>query len=70
MLFFLENNLDGKRYSVLTENDWVSYLARANLFNLIINQQRPIESIVKYTPKNGKIIEIDCGSRFTSILLE
>jgi len=70
MVFFLKNNLDGKRYSVLTENDWVSYLARANLFNVIMNQQRLIESIVKYTPKNGKIIEIDCGSGFTSILLD
>lgn len=57
---------------MLTEKDWVSYFRQPhyNLFNVIINQQRLIESIMKYTPKNGKIIEIGCGSGFTSILLD
>ena len=39
------------------------------MFNVIINQQELIRSVITYTPKRGKIVEIGCGSGYVSFLL-
>lgn len=40
-----------------------------NIFNQTIRLKKPIEVIVKYARKNGRILEVGCGSGFSSILL-
>jgi len=50
---------------------WKKYLAKPeyNIFNRTIHLQKLIETVIQYTPKKGKILEVGCGSGFTSILL-
>lgn len=50
---------------------WREYFENCNynIFNQAIRLKEPIEVIIKYAERNGKILEVGCGSGFSSILL-
>jgi len=52
---------------------WIEYFMRHhtvyNLFRQSIRLQKLIEAIIRFTPNNGRIVEIGCGSGLTLVLL-
>lgn len=51
------------------KKDWKDFFNGFSLFRTSIIQENYIETIRKFTPKKGKILEIACGSGLSSVLM-